>query len=161
MTNKQLEDRLIALENKVCRCCSGEDTNMGNTDLVFEGSRTYDGEGATITYNDVGVMTINTTNVDGITLVNQTTGDLAGLASIKAADAKIDLYTYNFDGFVANISISQEAIIIGNATGVYYLGDDFLTQAPPTYADDTAAGLAGFTKGRLYQTPTGQLMIKL
>jgi hypothetical protein len=31
----------------------------------------------------------------------------------------------------------------------------------PTHADDTAAGTAGLTEGRLYKTATGQLMVKL
>ena len=33
--------------------------------------------------------------------------------------------------------------------------------ALPTYADNSAAGTAGLTQGRLYKTSSGQVMIKL
>jgi hypothetical protein len=124
------------------------DTHMGNTDLVFTGPRTYSGNGY-IYYNDVDHMRINTIGA----ATSHFRNDIgATSAAITYGNARVDI-DVNDNGDVSNIYIAGNSIFIGNAYGVYYLGDGFFT-LPPTLDDVTPDYDISIdsTTGRLYRT---------
>lgn len=125
------------------------DTHMANTDLVFTGSRTYDGANSTITYNDVSSLDFNTIGAAGVQLTNDTNG--LDYSALEIASGRVDLVTSAFGSTVSHLNLSGTEVVIGNAGGAYFLGDGFLT-IPPTLdnAQDQIIAIDEST-GRLYR----------
>lgn len=126
------------------------DTHMGNTDLVFTGSRTYTGNG-NIVYNGVSYWNLNTIGASGIKLLND---NGAGDSSVvEITPSRLDINTYAGGSVVGTFILGPLGSVWGDASGMYYLGDGFFT-LPPTLSDVTPdSGLAmNSADGRIYRT---------
>lgn len=146
----------VDLQKTIARLCkkvkcleNSTDTNMANTDLVFTGSRTYDGANATIIYNDAGSLDFNTIGATGVQLTNDT--GIGDYSALEIASGRIDLTTSAFGSTASHLNLTNTGVVIGDDGGAYFLGDGFAT-IPPTLdnAQDQVIAIDE-SNGRLYR----------